>query len=119
MLLKYRAFPLHRSMYICNFVQINPLDISNILKGTIGGQRATKNMKTILALTVLAGAYLIGMALYARHMRHKHHSRSCPRCGHYPCRPHVTGLVYKGTGGMPVYDYKCPKCGYEFTNRFY
>ncbi len=62
--------------------------------------------------------FLIGFFLYARHRRHKHHSKKCPRCEHFPCRPKVTNLVWKGTGGYPVYDYKCPKCKHEFINNF-
>lgn len=60
--------------------------------------------------------FLVGIAIYAKQRRNKHHSKSCPRCGHYPCTPKVTNLVWEGTGGAHVYDYKCPKCGYKFDN---
>ena len=46
---------------------------------------------------LLAIAFLIGISLYAKQRRNKHYSKT-------------------GTGGAPVYDYKCPKCGYEFNN---
>lgn len=59
---------------------------------------------------------LIGLALYAKERRNKHHSKACPRCGYSPCKPKPTGLVYKGSGGCPVYDYTCPKCGHKFSN---
>lgn len=65
---------------------------------------------------LLAIAFLIGIAMYAKKSRVQKHSKKCPRCGHYPCTPKVTNLVWKGTGGAPVYDYKCPECGYEFNN---
>jgi ribosomal protein S27AE len=68
-------------------------------------------MEVFLALILF-----VGIAIYAKKRRNKYHSKTCPRCGHYPCTPHVTNLIWKGSGGMPVYDYKCPKCGHEFMN---
>lgn len=65
---------------------------------------------------LLAVAFLIGIAIYAKKRRIQNHSKKCPRCGHYPCTPKVTNLVWKGTGGFPVYNYKCSECGYEFDN---
>lgn len=60
--------------------------------------------------------FIIIIALYAKKHRNKRYSKHCPRCGHYPCTPKVTNLVWKGSGGAPVYNYKCPECGYEFNN---
>lgn len=65
---------------------------------------------------LLGIAFLIGLAIYAKKKRNKKHSKKCPRCNHYPCTPKVTNLVWKGTIGAPVYDYKCPECGYKFDN---
>lgn len=61
--------------------------------------------------------FIILIALYTRKRRNKYHSKSCPRCGHYPCIPKVTNLVYKGSGGCPVYNYTCPKCKHKFSNK--
>lgn len=69
------------------------------------------SLKSIFGL-----AFLAFLFYYSNKRRNKHHSKKCPRCGYFPCKPKTTGLVYKGTGGYPVYDYKCPSCGYKFTN---
>lgn len=65
---------------------------------------------------ILGTIILISIAVYAKKRRNKYHSKKCPRCNHYPCDTKVTNLVWKGTIGAPVYDYKCPKCGYKFDN---
>lgn len=65
---------------------------------------------------ILGVIYLIGICYFSTSRRNKKHSKKCPCCGHYPCKPKTTGLIYKGTGGYPVYDYKCPSCGHKFTN---
>ena len=65
---------------------------------------------------LLAIAFLIGIAMYAKKSREQKHSKQCPRSGHYPCSPKVTNLVWKGAGGAPDYDYICPECRHEFNN---
>lgn len=49
----------------------------------------------------------------------KKFSKNCPYCGALvkPDADSASNLVWKGTGGTPVYYYTCPKCGYHFNNR--
>lgn len=67
-------------------------------------------------MPVILTILFIALACYSLHVKNKRHSKQCPRCGHYPCKPRSTGLVWKGARGSSVYDYKCPKCGYRFDN---
>lgn len=49
------------------------------------------------------------------------YAKNCPRCGTKvkPDGDSVSNLGWKGTGGMPAYDYTCPNCKHKFTNRPY
>ncbi|MCH5178792.1 MAG: hypothetical protein J1F13_03830 [Prevotellaceae bacterium] len=48
-------------------------------------------------------------------------SKTCPCCGTKvkPDGDCVSNIYWKGTGGLPVYNYTCPKCKHKFDNRPY
>ena len=49
------------------------------------------------------------------------YAKSCPNCGTKvkPDGDCVSNIAWKGTGGLPVYHYTCPKCGRKFDNNPY
>lgn len=83
--------------------------INSLSKGT--GKHNLQKMESQIFLTILSGAFLLGICYWARQKRKKI-TRRCPKCGTI-CHADGASTGLRNAYG-PVYNFKCHNCGNKF-----